>query len=93
MPATFITDKGLDVLMFAFNVFSDVCECVTKEVTHSTLVVTLTIVPWRRLMKIIIMKIIKTIIIIIIIIIVIIITATTTTTTTIIIIIIIIMNL
>ena len=30
--------------MFAFNVFSNVCECVAKEVTNSTLVVSLAVV-------------------------------------------------
>ena len=45
MLATFVTDEGLDVLVLALYVFSDVSERVTKKVTYSTLIVALTIMP------------------------------------------------
>lgn len=41
--STFITDKGFDIRMFPLDVFSDVGKCVAIEITHTTLVVPLTI--------------------------------------------------
>ena len=46
--STLITGNGLCVSMFSFYVLSYVRECVAVEITHATLVVSLTFVPAKR---------------------------------------------